>query len=87
MILAIVQQTESSLGAQQAQMLALQLEFLNAHDTSASFADLVTLYAAYLADALAAEANLTALIQTRVGHFNYSRSLLPVRRDDLLRLQ
>ena len=78
MILAILQQTEASLTAQQAQMLALQLDFLNAHDSSAAYAQLTELYAAYLADALAADANLALTIHSQILHENTSSSLLPV---------
>lgn len=78
MILAILQQTERSLSAQQAQMLALQLGFLNAHASSASIDNLITLYAAFLAEALAANANLTLAIESGILHLNSSESLLPV---------
>lgn len=78
MVLAILQQTNATLVAQQAQMVALQLEFLNAQDSSASYAQLTKLYAAYLADALAANANLSSIVRSDILHFNGSSSLLPV---------
>ena len=78
MILAILQQTNASLTAQQAQMLAMHTDFLNAQDSSASSAALTTLYAAYLADALVANSNLTVAVQSQILHVNTPASLLPV---------
>lgn len=79
MILAILQQTDAKLMAQQAEALALQTAFLNAHDGSATFADLTTLYAAYLAEALARNANLSLAVRSNILHLNSTKSLLPVR--------
>ena len=78
MVLAILQQTQLSLNRQQAEMLALQMDFLNAQDSSALFAQWTALYAAYLADALADNSNLTLTIQSHMLHLSSSESLLPV---------
>ena len=77
-VLAILQQTNISLIAQQAQMVAMQVEYLNAQDGSASYAQLTQLYSVYLAEALAINANLSSLIESKLLHLNSSSSLLPV---------
>ena len=79
MVLAIVQQTNMSLLAQQVQVLAMQLEYLNAHDTSASQAQLTQLYEAFLSEALAAYSNISVLVQSDILHLSSTSSLLPVR--------
>ena len=79
MVLAILQQTDASLTAQQAQVVAMQIDFLNAQDSSASHAQLTKLYSAYLDEALAQNSNLSSIIQSRLLHLNSSSSLLPVR--------
>ena len=78
MVLAILQQTQLSLNRQQAQMLALQIDFLNAQDSSALFAQWTALYAGYLADALADNSNLMLTIQSQLLDLSSSDSLLPV---------
>ena len=78
MILAILQQTDVSLAAQQAQLLALQADYLSAQDNSAARAGLTSLYAAYLAEALVGNSSLTSAIQSIMRHLNSSSSLLPV---------
>lgn len=78
MILAILQQTNVTQVAQQAQLVAMQIELLNAMDSSATYAQLTSLYSAYLAEALAANSNLTALINSEILKGNSSTSLLPV---------
>ena len=79
MVLAILQQTQLSLNRQQVQILALQIDFLSAQDSSALSAQWTALYAAYLADALADNSNLTSTIQSHMLHLSSSESLLPVR--------
>ena len=78
MVLAILQQTNVTLIAQQAQMVAMRITYLNAHDSSAADADVTKLYAAYLAEALAMYSNLTLTIDSDILHLNSSSSLLPV---------
>lgn len=78
MVLAILQQTNVTLLAQQAKLLAMQTAYLNAHDESASFANLIKLYADYLAEALARNVNLSLTFQSSILHLNRTRSLLPV---------
>lgn len=80
MILAILQQTNLTVIAQQAQVLALQIEYLNAQDSSASYTQLTKLYAEYLAEALAANANLSSIVRSNILHLNSTSSLLPVSR-------
>lgn len=78
MVLAILQQTRHSLTAQQAEVFSLQTAFLNSHDSSALHAQWTSLYAAYLAEALAANSQLSLTIQTHLLHLNSTKSLLPV---------
>ena len=78
MVLAILQQTNVTIIAQQAQMVAMQIEYLGAQDSSASYAQLTSLYSAYLAEALAMNSNLSSIIQSNILHLNSSSSLLPV---------
>lgn len=78
MILAILQQTSASLKAQQAQMLGMQADYVNAQDRSVSSSQMTSLYAAYLADALAANSNLTLAVKTQLLHISSSPSPLPV---------
>ena len=59
-------------------MVAMQVEYLNAQDRSASYAQLTQLYSVYLAEALAINANLSSLIESKLLHLNSSSSLLPV---------
>ena len=84
MVLAILQQTNASLLAQQAKMVAMQLEYLNAHDSSASRSQLTQLYSVYLSEALAANSNLSAVVQSSLLHLTSTSSLLPVRQPALL---
>lgn len=83
MVLAILQQTRTSLDAQQEQMLTMQTAFLSDHDSSAVFAQWTSLYAAYLAEALAANSGLRLTVQTHLLHLNSSKTLLPVSRHSL----
>ena len=78
MVLAILQQTNASLAAQQAQAVAMQLEYLNAHDTSASQSQLTQQYSAYLTQALAVNANLSLVVKSSILHLSSTSSLLPV---------
>ena len=78
MVLAILQQTNVSCIAQQAQMVAMQIEYLNAQDSSASYTQLTALYSAYLAEALAQNTNLSSIVQNKILHLNSLSSLLPV---------
>ena len=78
MVLAILQQTNVTLVAQQAQLVAMQIEYMNAQDSSAADADVTKLYAAYLAEALAMYSNLTLAIESDILHLSSSSSLLPV---------
>lgn len=78
MVLAILLQTNASQVAQQAQMLALQVELLNAQDSSASDAQLTQLYSLFLSEALGASANLSTVVQSRILHLTSASSLLPV---------
>lgn len=80
MVLAILQQTNVTIIAQQAEMVAMQIEYLGAQDSSASYARLTELYSAYLAEALAMNSNLSSIIQSDILHLNSSSSLLPVSR-------
>ena len=79
MVLAILQQTNVSLLAQQAQLVIMYTDFLSAHDSSASYSQLIQLYSAYLAEALAANSDLSVTVQSMILHLNTSSSLLPVR--------
>ena len=81
MVLAILQQTNQTLITQQHQAMALETEYLSAHGAPVSFADVIALYAAYLADALAMNANMSLTVQTNLLHLNLTSPLLPVRRN------
>ena len=84
MVLAILQQTNASLAAQQAQAVAMQLEYMNAHDTSASQSQLTQQYSAYLTQALAVNANLSTVVKSDILHLSSTSSLLPVSQLTLL---
>ena len=84
MVLAIWQQTNASLAAQQAQAVALQLEDANAHDTFASQSQQTQQYSAYLAQALAVNTNLSLVGKSSILHLSSTSSLLPVSQLTLL---
>ena len=75
MVLAILQQTVYS---QQQQLGLASISMLGYQDQDVASGDVLNSYPLYLADALAANANLSSAIQSSLLNASSSSSLLPV---------